>query len=263
MAQGIMRALLAYFTDLGLFFFCAHIAIFSMGGGVPLIGAITLFFFSLFIKIAQDFGFLQNILAIIPPALGRDALHKLFMRHNVPLFINGVFLLCLCALTLFDCIVNFDSTILVRNLLVAANGLGYGLANIRKSAELDGLWVLPHKETVSGNVIASLGRPEAISVYAAFPASILASIMGTWLILPLLIPALLISIKTGIAKFDDAYLNQAKRVVTARLLIAVSNLVVGCIGILDGKVPVGIGLFMFFVGNCIVAYRTYNVQVKA
>lgn len=257
-----MRLLLSYLTDLGLFFFCAHIAIFSMGGGVPLYGAITLLIFSLFIKIAQDFNFLSKIISIIPKNFGHDIIQNIFARKNVPLLINGIFLLCLCTLTVIDIILNLNSDMLVAKILVAANGLGYGIANIRKSEELDGLWVLPHKANVMGNVIASLGRPESISVYAAFPASILASVLGTWLILPLLIPALILSIRTGIDNLDNVYLNQAKRVVAARLLIAVSNLVVGVIGIMDGHIPVGIGLFMFFVGNCIVAYRTYKIQIS-
>ena len=257
-----MRLILSYLTDLGLFFFCAHIAIFSMGGGVPLYGAITLLIFSLFIKIAQDFNFLPAIISVIPKKFGHDAIQNTFARKNVALLINGIFLLCLSALTIVDIILNLGSDLLIAKILVAVNGLGYGIANIRKSEELDGLWVLPHKENVMGNVIASLGRPESISVYAAFPASILASVMGTWLILPLLLPALLLSIRTGIDNFDNAYLNQAKRVVAARLLIAVSNLVVGVIGFIDGKIPVGIGLFMFFIGNCIVAYRTYKIQIS-
>jgi len=257
-----MRLLLSYLTDLGLFFFCSHIAIFSMGGGVPLYGAITLLIFSLFIKIAQDFNFLPQIISIIPKSFGHDAIQKTFARKNVAFLINGIFLLCLMVLTVIEMVLNPDSNLLLQRILVAANGLGYGIANIRKSAELDGLWVLPKKETVAGNIIASMGLPESISVYAAFPASILASVIGTWLILPLLLPALLLSLCTGIDKFDNAYLNQAKRVVVARLLIAVSNLVVGVIGFMDGKVPVGIGLFMFFVGNCIVAYRTYKIQIS-
>lgn len=258
----MLRLLLSYVTDLGLFFFTAHIAIFSMGGGVPLYGAIILLIFSLLIKIARDGGFLDRLVAFVPKACGRDVLQRLFARQNAALFINGVFLLLLCTLTLLDIIFNFNAATLIQKILVATNGLGYGIANIRKSAELDGLWVMPHKDTVAGNIIASLTRPESISVYASFPASILASALGTWMILPLLIPAFIMSIKTGVEELDGVFLSQAKRVVAARLLIAFSNLVVGTIGFMDGRMGAGIGLYMFFIGNCIVAYRTYNIQVK-
>ncbi len=257
----MLRVLLSYATDLGLFFFAAHIAIFSMGGGVPLYGAIILLILSGLIKAARDGGFIHKLVSIVPAAYGRDALQRLFIRENSALFINGVFLLLLCTLTLMDIIFNFDAATLIQKILVATNGLGYGIANIRKSAELDGLWVMPHKDTVGGNIIASLGRPESISVYASFPASILASVLGTWMILPLLIPALILSIRTGIEEFDGVFLSQAKRVVAARLLIAFSNVVVGTIGFMDGRMGAGIGLYMFFVGNCIVAYRTYKIQI--
>ncbi len=258
----MLRVMLSYLTDLGLFFFVAQAVIFSIGGGVPFYGAIVLLFFSLFIKIARDNNFLGKLVAIAPRACGREALQRLFARDNAALFINGVFLMTLGVLTVLDIIFNFNPDMLFQKILLAANGFGYGMANMRKSAELDGLWVLPNKTTIAGNIIASLSRPECISVYSTIPASILGSAIGTWMILPLLIPAFLFCIKTGIEEFDNVFLSQPKRVVAARMCIGLSNCVVGSIALLDGRMGAGIGLFMFFIGNCGIAYRTYQVQQK-
>ncbi|MDX1922414.1 MAG: hypothetical protein SFW65_04725 [Alphaproteobacteria bacterium] len=252
--------LYSYLTDLGLFFFASHIAIFSVAGGAPFYGAIILLVISTAIKLARDFNFIEQLLSVVPKTCGRDALQRLFARENAALFINGVFLLILCALTLLDIVFNFHAETLIQKILVATNGLGYGIANIQKSAELDGLWVLPRKKTVAGNLFASLRRPECISVYASFPASILASAFGTWLILPLLIPAFLLSLKSGIDELDNVFLSQPKRIIAARFCIALSNLVVGTVGFMDGRIGAGIGLYMFFIGNCIMGYRTYKIQ---
>jgi hypothetical protein len=247
---------LSYLTDLGLFFFTAHIVIFSVAGGVPFYAAVILLCVAVVIKIMQDTHTLE-------PFLNKARFKNLipfFARSNVALCINGIFLLSLGVLALLDILFNFDASQLLTKSMVMLNGFGYGCANIRKSAELDKLWVLPQKNSVMGNIAASLLRPESISVFASFPASILASSNGTLFAIPALLGALILSLKTGLPKVDNVFINQPWRIVASRILIGLSNVVASIFGFMNGQHAVAIGLFMFFVGNCIVAYRTYRVQ---
>ncbi len=257
------RTLLFYLTDLGLFFFISHIFVFSVAGGIPLYGACAMFAISLTIRVLQHTKLLIPMLDYIPANLGRQTFQDVLSRNNVTFFINGLFLLILGGLTLFDLAARFDDSRLMDSLLVAANGFGFGFANILKSAELDGLWILPRKETIFGNIISSLGRPESLSVFASFPTAILANTHQLYLILPFLVAALIMTLHTGKNTLDNRFLSQPKRVLVARLFIACSNGVASFFGFMDNRIAVSIALLMFFIGNCVVAYRTYTLQNDA